>query len=179
MGDLRSVLEQIPDLSWGTPACVDYITDAVIEYHDTHPDAPKVNIGDLSLERGGKFGHHLSHQTGIDVDVGYVHKGALANKERFTQASRRNLDVEKTWSLLQSFLLMGDVQYVFIDFYVQRLLYKHALSVGHSKEELSDIFQYPRKNKQRNVPIRTSYGHGNHFHVRFFPSSRLPKLPSL
>lgn len=167
------------DLSWGTPTCIDYIVDAVIEYHNTNPSAPKVNIGDLSLKNGGKFGHHLSHQTGNDVDVGYVHKGSIADKKKFTRVSRRNLDVEKTWDLLQSFFLMGDVQYIFIDFYVQKLLYKHALSEGHSKEELLNIFQYPRKSKSKNVPIRTSYGHDDHFHVRFFPASKLETLPSL
>ncbi len=57
-------------------------------YHDAHPDAPRVLVGDLSRRRGGWFGRrygglgHLSHQNGLDVDVYYPRLDGLERAAR-------------------------------------------------------------------------------------------------
>ncbi len=156
-----------PDVSWGLSETVDLITTAMIQYHTFSPDAPLVNVGDLSLERGGKFPPHLSHRAGRDVDVGYVHRGDNADKPRFTYATSNNFDVEKSWSLVKAFLETESVEYIFIDYYLQKKMYRHALKSGENKEEIDSIFQYPRGKFSKQGIIRYSRGHRNHFHVRF------------
>jgi hypothetical protein len=38
-------------------------------YRASHPNAPRVVIGDISREGGGPMDDHVSHQNGLDVDV--------------------------------------------------------------------------------------------------------------
>ena len=60
--------------------CRRYASDQVVrvvlriasEFARTHPDAPRLAVGDLSQRGGGRFGKlHVSHQNGLDVDVYY------------------------------------------------------------------------------------------------------------
>jgi len=73
-------LRQTPNRGWrrwGTRKLVDTTELVLNAYHDAHPDAPRVLVGDLSRPHGGYFGArygglgHLSHQNGLDVDVYY------------------------------------------------------------------------------------------------------------
>lgn len=155
------------NVSWGLPETIDLITTAMIQYHTFSPDAPLVNVGDLSLERGGKFPPHLSHRVGRDVDVGYVHRGDKKDQSRFTYATSNNFDVEKSWSLIKAFLETDSVEYIFMDYYLQKKMYRHALKSGEDRKHLKEIFQYPRGKYERHGVIRYSKGHRNHFHVRF------------
>ena len=72
--------KQTPNRSWrrwGTRKLVGTTELVLNAYHDAHPDAPRVLVGDLSRPHGGYFGArygglgHLSHQNGLDVDVYY------------------------------------------------------------------------------------------------------------
>jgi len=74
------VLKRTPNREWrrwGTPATVERVELVLREYHDAHPEAARVLVGDLSRPHGGFFGArygglgHASHQTGLDVDVYY------------------------------------------------------------------------------------------------------------
>ena len=38
-------------------------------WEQTYPDAPRLGIGDLSLDGGGSFDLHASHENGLDVDI--------------------------------------------------------------------------------------------------------------
>src|SRR3954452_20014694 len=73
-------LRQTPNRSWrrwGTRKLVDTTERVLSAYHDAHPDAPRVLVGDLSRPHGGFLGARyggvgpLSHQNGLDVDIYY------------------------------------------------------------------------------------------------------------
>ena len=113
------------------------------------------------------FPPHLSHRHGRDVDVGYVLHGPEADDERFRAAGAHNLDLARSWALLDAFLAAGAVHYVFADYGVQRLLYEHAVSLGVGPERLAEVFQYPRGRHAPHGIVRHWRGHVNHFHVRF------------
>ncbi len=156
-----------PEHAWGTPKTVAVLREAIRAYRRRHPDAPDVHVGDISLRNGGPFPPHLSHQTGRDVDIGYVLSGWQAHDKQFRRASSRNLDLERTWDLLQSFLDTGAVAYVFIDYDIQRLLYDHVQARGADPTTLATLFQYPRGRHAAHGIIRHWRGHENHLHVRF------------
>jgi murein endopeptidase len=61
---------------WGTDTLVRTLLHVLAQYARAHPAAPRVVVGDLSLEHGGYFGH-LSHQNGLDVDVYYPRADGL------------------------------------------------------------------------------------------------------
>jgi LysM repeat protein len=156
-----------PNLAWGTADTVRLIQTAVAAYRRAWSSSPKIHIGDISKKGGGPFSPHKSHQHGRDVDIGYVLKGAKADEIKFVTASSSNLDVARTWSLIQAFLDTNEVKYIFMDYSIQQLLYEHAQKKGVAKDTLDELFQYPRGKNRGHGIIRHSKGHVNHFHVRF------------
>ena len=131
--------------------------------------APDLVIGDISRKNGGHLAPHRSHQNGLDVDIGYYHKVALP-PGRFAVATPKTLDVEKTWFLLKCFLDTKEVDYVFVDYKLQQVLYNYARRLRGKKQRvtkkwLDTVFQYPRRG-QKGV-IRHARSHHHHFHIRF------------
>lgn len=59
-----------PDRRYGTDTLVRHLIDLGRWWAQTHPDAPRLGIGDLSRPGGGGFHDaHQSHQNGLDVDI--------------------------------------------------------------------------------------------------------------
>ena len=163
----RHYVVKHPSLSWGTAKTVRLIQKAILAYRSKH-GGPKVHVGDISKRGGGKFPPHRSHQTGHDVDVGYVLTGSQKDETRFVSANRRNMDVARTWRLLQAFLDTDEVRYIFVDYSLQKPLYDYAKERGFSDDYLDEVFQYPRSKRRTHGKIRHWKGHVNHFHVRFY-----------
>ena len=159
-------LVKTPAFAWGTPKTVTALRESMRRYVARYPDAPEVHVGDLSKRGGGPFPPHLSHQSGRDVDIGYVLEGAHAHTRRFVPAHRTNLHRERTWGLLEALFSTNKVAYIFMDYEIQRLLYEHALDAGVSLERLDELFQYPRGSGAMRGKIRDWKGHDDHFHVR-------------
>ena len=137
-------------------------------YAQAFPTAPAINVGDLSKQNGGKLKPHKSHQSGRDVDFGFAHTAATAQsaKQHFTRASRSNLDVEKTWFLVEQLARTGSVQVIYVDNAVQKLLYQYA-APKLTPEQREYFFSIPRHSNSSSALLRHWPGHKNHFHVRF------------
>jgi hypothetical protein len=64
--------------NWGTLKLIKIIEQVGREWNQLHPTGPRISIGDLSLQGGGRFypppllHEHDWHQQGVDVDVRYV-----------------------------------------------------------------------------------------------------------
>jgi len=151
----------IAERAWGTSSTVRSIREAVTDFQRVWPGAPDVAIGDLSKRRGGAFRPHLSHQLGIDVDVGYFYRDGAG---WYTRATQQNLDAALTWTFLKSLLAQGSVEYVFMDRSVQTLLREHALEHGEDAAWVDSLFE--SKTSPAAV-IQHAPGHLTHFHVRF------------
>ena len=149
--------------SWGTAATIRNIQRAISIYRGRMPGGPRVFVGDISKRGGGSFPPHASHQHGRDVDIGYIHKGSY--RRGFRNAGPSNLDVARTWALVKAFIDTNEVQYIFMDLRVQKLLYEYAKSRGVRDELLDELFQYPRR--RRHGIVQHWRGHDDHFHVRF------------
>lgn len=142
------------------------IKSGVEELHRRFPNPPKVMIGDLSKRYGGHFPPHVSHQSGRDADLGYFVKGPYAYKLKgLTMVNHRTIDAAKTWALLSGMLKTGLIESAFIDYRLQRVLYRHALREGEwSREELDEVFSYPLWKGKTISHLR---GHSDHMHIRF------------
>lgn len=154
--------------SWGTDTMIQSLITVFDAYSKAFPDAPRINIGDLSRQRGGKLHPHKSHQSGRDIDFGFVHQNNDDDvaKQRFTRAARANLDVEKTWFLVEQLARTGNVEVIYVDNLVQKLLYQYASS-RLTPEQREFFFSLPRHSQSSNALLRHWPGHRNHFHVRF------------
>jgi LysM repeat protein len=156
-----------PHNAWGTKRTIKLISQVVDRYQRDAKGGPKLRIGDISREQGGKLEGHLSHQDGVDIDVGLVLRGKAANRLHFSGATEDNLDLERTWLLIESFLATGEVRFIFLDYKVQAQLYTWAKDHGVAENELDEYFQYPRGSSRNHGVIRHWRGHKNHIHVRF------------
>ena len=142
------ILRRSPDRDWrrwGTDEVVRETLRVLREFRRSHPEAPRVGVGDLSLPRGGYFGPevgggigHATHQNGLDVDVYYPR---LDRRERPPE-SPGEVDLALSQDLLDLFLAAGAV----------------TVYVGPSLplEGPADVV----------VPL---VNHDNHLHARFAP----------
>ncbi len=167
LGERKGVLIKRSHLAWGTKATIKAVEQAIRTYHRRKPGGPKVRVGDISKKGGGPLRGHLSHQRGIDVDVGIIHKGNKRNAERFTHATSENLDVARTWALLKAFIDTQKVRVIFLDYALQKRLYKYARTQGVSEDTLAELFQYPRGRGRASGIVRHWRSHRGHLHVRF------------
>ncbi len=160
-----------PSRAYGASHVIDHLRSAIAVVRALYPDVHTLAIGDLSAEHGGKLDNHVSHQTGVDVDVGFYFRRVPAGyPERFASADS-NLDLEATWALVTAFArtapLDNGVEMIFLDYAVQRRLYDWAHKRGTPTEDLEALLQYPRGKDAHGALVRHWPNHGDHLHVRF------------
>ena len=155
-----------PRRSFGTEITVKRFAEAVAAVRKKHGPSAKLPVGDLSYLGGGRMRPHRSHRDGRDIDVGYYFKDGEPRKW-FKRARPESLDAARTWTLFKTMLDSGDLEYIFVDWRLQKALYHYALTQGETKKSLKTVFQYPRWRGQRTGVIRWERGHADHFHVRF------------
>lgn len=151
---------------YGTDETVAIVLWACRQMEKMYPGTVPVVIGNLSKEGGGRLKPHASHQSGRDIDIGYyfVDNDYI---RRFKDATPENLDVEKSWTIIELLLSTHRVEYLFIDRTLQPLLFEEAQARGWTEEELQDLFEAPLGGGNRSGTIRHSRGHKHHLHVRF------------
>jgi len=161
-GERWEVLD--PSRAWATQETIDYLKTAIDAVHDEFGDAHKLIVGHLSREHGGRLRPHRSHQSGRDVDTSYYYRPDKA--EWYRPATKGTLDLGRTWTFVRALLTQTDVEMIFIDTSVQRLLKQYALDSGEDREWIDSVFQY--RGRGGHPVIRHVYGHKTHIHVRFF-----------
>lgn len=149
---------------WGTSETIAAIETVIAKVHELYPDSPPLVVGDISSADGGRLKRHESHQGGRDVDFGFYHRGGGVGS--FIAGTAANLDLPRNWALVRAMVLYTDVEAIFLDTRVQRLLYRHALSVGEDKAWLDRVFQFVKWSP--GAVIKHVPRHRNHYHVRFY-----------
>ncbi|MFH1436169.1 MAG: penicillin-insensitive murein endopeptidase [Pseudomonadota bacterium] len=154
-----------PSFVFGTSETITHIVNCIGEVQKEFKGTHDLVVGDLSKQGGGKFKPHKSHASGRDADIGYYHNGFSPNK--FVKASAGNLDGPRTMHFISCLADTQKVEYVFVSYYVQKLLYKYLQKQKTAESLLTKLFQYPRPISNRLGLIRHDPGHDNHMHVRF------------
>jgi murein endopeptidase/LysM repeat protein len=151
-----------PEESYGSSHTILEIQEAIAAFRDTSGYEGKLIVGAISLERGGRFRPHRSHQSGRDVDI-RLPKVAGADPK---SDSPSDIDWDASWKLVQAFIEQGDAEYIFLDYSRQKRLYEAAKRAGADKATLEKAIQYPRSRKTNNGVLRHAEGHLIHIHVR-------------
>lgn len=140
--------------------------------------ASKIFISSISVKNGGKFGPHLSHQNGTDIDMAYpsafseIKFPAVMVLERTINEKNQNryinhyypnrMSFEKTFHLFKYAFSQPDIKIerLFVDNYIKRDLCRFATAKGY--------FKGPEKQFVQNMfeKIEHVAGHGTHFHLR-------------
>ena len=152
----------LPDYAYGTEETIAGLVRCITLVNQRIANTPKVVIGSISKENGGRFAPHKSHQSGRDADVGFYYNPGFQIQK---PATRENLDVERTWALVRSFIIETDVDMILIDTKVQRLLEVHALRRGEDPVWLKSVFH--GDGRPYTALILHAPGHTAHMHVRF------------
>jgi murein endopeptidase len=161
-----------PLRAYGTRSTVEHVVAVIAEWRERFPHAHVLAIGDLSAQSGGPITEHHSHQSGRDIDIGLVYRSKPAAYPRsFVRATEDNLDMAATFALVSAFAATarddGGAQVMFLDFDVQRLLYRWAIEHGVDRARLAKLFQFPNGRGANAGLVRHEPNHDNHVHVRF------------
>jgi murein endopeptidase len=153
--------------TWGSRSTIRQLDRVLARWAKAHPDWPEVLVGNISRRGGGPIEPHKTHQSGRDVDLGYVSK---PNKEGrgWQKMNAANLDAEKTWALMQAFISEANVEVIYADRKLQHLLLKAARKRPRARaDQLRQWFEVAPGARRGETLIRHIPAHDDHFHVRF------------
>jgi penicillin-insensitive murein endopeptidase len=153
-------LVQAQNRAWGTPALIACLEQSIAAVHESFPASHRLFIGELSNRDGGYLPGHLSHQSGLDADVGYFYHGEHG---WYLPATEKNFDVERTWALIRSMLADCALEYVFVDRLVLVLLREHATKIEENQAWVASVFAL---GPTKPGIVRFAHGHSTHMHVR-------------
>lgn len=78
---------------WGKPALVYGIERAARRFKAANPSAPRLGVGDISLQNGGDISGHASHERGVDADF-----RPIRNDRREGRTTRFQSTYSKTYT---------------------------------------------------------------------------------
>ncbi|MBK6919501.1 MAG: penicillin-insensitive murein endopeptidase [Deltaproteobacteria bacterium] len=151
-----------PEEAFGSSHTILKLQQTISAFRQSSGYDGKIVIGAISLEHGGRFRPHHSHQSGRDIDIRLPKKAGASLKSE----SPNDIDWAASWVLIQSFIEHGDATYIFLDYSRQKRLYEAAKAAGASSAELDKALQYPRPRNTNNGVVRHEEGHLIHVHVR-------------
>ncbi|GAB5541285.1 MAG: hypothetical protein SangKO_010450 [Sandaracinaceae bacterium] len=160
---------------YGTAELVGLVQRAAARVSIAHP-GPRLVVGDLSRERGGRVHPHRSHRTGRDADLGFYlldEEGAPVEVDRFVNLRRSGcgrvgearycFDPARNWDLVAA--LVSDpttsVQYILVAPDIRRRL----MEEGERRSVDPALLERVRIATE---PHRGSRSHRSHFHVRIY-----------
>lgn len=151
-----------PDESYGSTHAITQLMAAIVRFRHETDFKRSIVIGGISRARGGRFRPHKSHQSGRDIDIRMPLTAAAEGKRHVTA---NDIDWRATWKLMHAFIANGQVEYIFLDYSLQKRIYKEARAAGISKEQLATWIQWPQRKPKHHL-VRHVEGHKVHFHVR-------------
>lgn len=178
-----------PEVAYGSSQTIRTLQLAIAKFRaNSEYDGPLV-ISDMSQRRGGKFAPHDSHQSGRDVDIWLPLRAELVDAYLEARAgdpadgtlndwnlgARRPSDIDwsATLALVKAFARTAEVRYIFLSRRQQRRLYRTARDEGLPDAVLSELIEFPQRD--RRALIRHAPRHGMHMHVRFRCGSDEPR----
>jgi hypothetical protein len=161
-----------PKRSWATSYVVETLEVVADRVAFELPLADPLMIGDMSRRGGGRMEGHLTHDKGIDVDIGLFMDDGRQPLGGFVDLRPSQLDVKSTWILIRTLLDTGNVQFILLDqALIDRLKAYVVSEVGLDRAEAERIFP-PRDAEppwsERGV-VRHATNHKSHIHVRLLP----------
>lgn len=155
--------------NWGRPQMVHMIRNVFRDMQKHWPRRHPALVGSLSREHGGRLGHHKSHRSGQDVDIGYLTQAAT--RAQWGVPGTDEIDWQRMWFVVDSLERTGQIAAIYMAPVLQRKLYQYAAEHGESEARLQHLFQYGPKGSRGDTLIRFAAGHRDHFHVRFVTST--------
>lgn len=179
--------EERTDNFYAHASVVAAIREVAKQVRTDHPEAGRFAVGELSNKRGGKIPFHLSHQNGLDVDIGYLvrtraphpvplcHDGPRYEvKVRGEWRVRGDLPLDLNWAMVSAFAARDDVRSIFVGGVIRRALEDWAKAAQvparerrRTMKKLIATFCRAPKGVQMGTYRNNRCPHDDHIHVRF------------
>ena len=160
-----------PLRTWGAPHAVGYVQQAIASVRSEFPQLHDLSVGDMSKHGGGKIDDHRSHQSGLDIDIGFYFTTVPATYPTSFALADDALDLDATWALVAAFANQATepdgVRVIFLDHQVAGRLYRFALGRGVDQATLDAMFEFPHGKRAGVGLIRHEPHHADHLHVRY------------
>lgn len=168
--DLPLYTLRCPAHAHATSATATALVTAIACFRERAGHRGEVVVGDLSREQGGPLGHHLSHQTGRDVDLwlptlrhDYL-RGCHHCGTDLCRPEPTDVDWLAAWQLIDALEATGQVTDVFLDRALHRDLADAALAAGVPRARVASRLGWAREGRPL---VRHADAHRHHLHVRF------------
>ncbi|MFC1522453.1 penicillin-insensitive murein endopeptidase [Elusimicrobiota bacterium] len=152
---------------YGTEEIVFAMETLGMYFSEEFPDSARLEIGDLSLSKGGKAGGHNSHRNGLDVDISMLDASneETNNVDKYSKVSEtfiknyvsrgnvtKSFDIKKNWALMRLTVVYTPVQRIYVDKAVKKTFCKvyGGTRIGQA------VLRY----------LQPWDAHGDHHHVR-------------
>lgn len=154
--------------AYGTKRTVQHLAAVIREFRVNYPEVPPLLIGDIGNRRGGRAPPHRSHQSGRDVDLGYVVAEMPSAEARWKRVDLATFDAARNWEFMRMLLATGVVDHIYVDKRLQKPLLE-AAKADLTPEELPRYFAVAARGKraQAHAYISPWAGHDDHMHIRF------------
>ncbi len=150
--------------SYGTTHAVVYLVAALQQFHADSGYGRDLLLGSMSRRHGGPLAGHRSHQSGRDLDI----RLPLSEEHPpWFPIKPWRVDYEALWKLVSILSETGEVEIIFLDYDLQKTLFKAATKMGIPEDERRRMIQWPRGRGAQRGMVRHSSGHEAHIHVRF------------
>ena len=149
------------DLSWGTKETIDGLVAAFRAVRAEFPDA-RARLSHIGLQSGGWLRPHKSHQSGRDADLGFFYKGNGRPGGRLKNIVKA-FDTPRNWALIKALVTQSDVQIIWVDRGIQKVLRDYALEQGEDVAWVDRLFRAGTQSL-----LQHARRHQDHFHVRFY-----------
>lgn len=150
--------------SYGTTHAVVNLVAALQAFHATSGYERDLLLGSMSRRHGGPLEGHRSHQTGRDLDV----RLPLSTEHPpWFPIKPWRVDYQALWKLVAALADTGEIEIIFLDYELQKTLYKAATKLGVDEDTRRRMIQWPRGRAAHSGLVRHSSGHRQHIHVRF------------
>ncbi len=154
---------RLPPSSFGTTFAVEALLRGVVLFKARSDYGRSLTFGSMSWRHGGPLTGHVSHQSGRDLDIQLP---LLEKYPAWFPVEPKRVDWDTTWQLVTAMVDTADVVVVFLDYDLQKPLFKAAARLGATEDERKRYLQWPRGAKAQGL-VRHSRGHTSHIHVRF------------
>ncbi|HEX4923593.1 MAG TPA: penicillin-insensitive murein endopeptidase [Bdellovibrionales bacterium] len=140
---------------------------------EAFPNGERLQIGDMSWQKGGKLSSHKSHQNGLDADIAYFRRDRREQNpalnipfdEGFVKNGKltANFDVERNWHFFNVMVSTGRVKRLFVDAVIKREMCAYARKLGLDTEKSETL------RRMRIEPL-----HHDHVHLRISCPKKSP-----
>ena len=155
--------------SYGSNLIVQTLAEVGERLAFERPNDEPLLIGDLSQRGGGHMYGHITHNLGVDADIGLYTGQGKQPLGGFLDVRSSDLDLDATWALIRALLDTDKVAFILLDQSHIDALREHLLvDLQLDADVVDPIFPEPdvRLPWDSRGVVRHAPEHSSHLHVR-------------